>query len=221
MNISITSTEFALFLGLSIVIAILYYVGHKKNLKTIEAVSKSLESGLKPQDKEYTWLGGVLGFTGNYTVEDFEKVTASVFMLPRQSVLYFPFSYITTGYDRLEVLFFLKEKVWNEIHLIREVKPSYRMPTIFNAKSLNSERITINQKSFLVMFRNKSNEIKEIIGLGNKLEGLGIMHIALTPENRVLYVKLKINPGQVSMIETAMNHCLRYVSSRTPLKTHS
>ncbi|HDM75559.1 MAG TPA: hypothetical protein ENG51_03710 [Deltaproteobacteria bacterium] len=210
MSISITSAEFALFLGLSIVIAVLYYVGYKRNMKTIEAVSKSLENSLKPSDKEYTWLGGVLGFTGNYTIEGFEKVTASVFMLPRQSILYFPFSYITTGYDRVEVLFFLKNKVWNEVHVIRDIKPSYQMPKIFNAHLLKTEKLTINEKPFVVMYRNKTGEVDSIISLGQSLEPLGIMHIALTPEKRVLYVRLKIKPKSVSEIEDAMKTCLSY-----------
>ncbi len=213
MNISITSAEFALFLGLSIVIAVLYYVGHKRNIKAIEAVSKSLENSLKPQDKEYTWLGGALGFTGNYKIEGFEKVTASVFMLPRQSVLYFPFSYITTGYDRLEVLFFLKEKVWNEIHVIRELKPSYRMPKIFNAHILKKEKTVINHEPFIVMYRNKSKDIDKILSLGRSLEPLGVMHIALTPEKRVLYVKLKIRPKSVDSVELAMTQCVSHIKA--------
>ncbi len=213
MNISITSAEFAIFLGLSIVIAVLYYVGYRKNIKAIEAVSKSLEKGLNPADKEYTWLGGALGFTGNYSLEGFKKITASVFMLPRQSVLYYPFSYITTGYDRVEVLFFLKEKVWNEIHIIREVRPSYRMPKIFNKHLLKSEKTEINGKPFTVMYRNRTKDVEAILSFGSALEPLGIMHIALTPDNRVLYVRLRISPRSINNVERAMKKCTDYVRS--------
>ena len=215
MNISITSAEFALFLGLSIVIAVLYYVGYKRNIKAIEAVSRSLESSLKPRDKEYTWLGGALGFTGNYSIDGFQKVMASVFMLPRQSVLYFPFSYITTGYDRLEVLFYLKEKVWNEVHAIRKVKPSYRMPKIFNAEVLKTEKVLIGGSPFILMFRNKTDDVDTILSLARNLEPLGVMHIALTPEKRVLYVKLKIRPKSMADVEQAMKHCVSHAFGMT------
>ncbi len=215
MSISITSAEFALFLGLSIVIAALYYVGYKRNIRAIEAVSKSLENSLKPRDKEYTWLGGALGFTGNYSIDGFQKVMASVFMLPRQSVLYFPFSYITTGYDRLEVLFFLKEKVWNEVHVIRKVKPSYRMPKIFNADVLKAEKVVIGGCPFILMFRNKTGDVDMILSLARDLEPLGIMHIALTPEKRVLYVKLKIRPKSMEAVERAMKHCVSHAFEMT------
>ncbi len=211
LNIAISSWEFPIFLGLSIVIVVLYYIGYKKNIKAIEDVSKSLEKGLNPEDKEYIWLGGTLGFTGNFYVKGFKKISASVFMLPRQSILYYPFSLITTGYDRVEVLFFLKEKIENEVHIIRQVIPSYRMPKIFNINLLHKKKLKINNRSFILMYKNKTEDIKVILSLAQALEHLGVMHIALTPDNSVFYIKLKVSLNSIDNIEKAMKKCINYV----------
>ncbi len=218
MNISITSIEFAIFLGLSLAIAIWYFVGHKRNLRLIEKISKNIERALKPADKEYTWLGGVLGFTGNFEVNQFEKVTASVFMLPRQSVLYYPFSYLTTGFDRLEVLFYLKEKVWNEIHLVRKLVPHYWMPKIYNAESLKARDIEVNKKPFVVMYRKKSKEIDKIIKLAERLEPYHLMHIAITPQKSIFYIKLKVRPSDMDSTGKALHECMAFFRAHSDLK---
>lgn len=208
---SISSTAFIVFLLLSFGLTISYFVGHKKNLRVIESVSKCLEKALRPSDKEYTWLGGVLGFTGHFVLEDFKKVTASVFMLPRQSVLYFPFSYISTGYDRLEVMFYLKEKISNEMHVIRQVKPQYRMPSIYEKETLKSESVFFNGKAFLIMYRNRTREVSELITLGQNLESLGLMHIAVTPGKGIFYVKLKIILSDTEKIAQALEKCISFL----------
>ncbi len=212
---NLSNFGFIILLILSGVIAILYYVGYRKNIKAIEDVSKALERGLNPKKKEYIWLGGALGFTGNFEVQGFKKVSASVFMLPRQSVLYYPFSLITTGYDRLEVLFFLKEEVRNEVHIIKEVKFPYKMPKIFNVDLLKKEKIKINERSFILLYKNKTKDIEAILSLVYALEPLGIMHIALTPSNRVLYVKLKIDLNLIDKIEKAMKECVNFAIKNT------
>ena len=214
LNVAISSWEFAIFLGISILIAILYYVGYRKNLRVIEGVSKSLEKGLNPIEKEYTWLGGALGFRGDFKVKGFKKICASVFMLPRQSVLYYPFSLITTGYDRVEILFFLKEKIGNEVHVIKKAIVPYRMPKIFNAHLLKKEKIKINKRPFILMYKNNSKDVEAILSLARGLEPLGIMHIALTPKKSVLYLKLKINLKSIDKIEEVMKECLRFVDNK-------
>ena len=210
MNISITSSQFAVLLSLSIAIAIWYLVGYRRNLRLIERVSRNIEEALRPSDKEYVWLGGVLGFTGSFEVVDFKKVTASVFMLPRQSVLYYPFSYITTGYDRLEVFFYLKKKVYNEIHIIRITAPCW-MPKIYNADVLVSRKIELNEQPFILMYKDRTREVDKVLALGKILGLFNLMHIAVTPSKSIFYIRLKINPSELRKIQHALRECMVFL----------
>jgi len=216
LSISISNPLFAIILGLSVALAISYFYGHKKNLRLIERVSKCLEESLEPTDQEYTWLGGVLGFTGNFQVKGFDKVTASVFMLPRQSLLYFPFSYITTGCDRVEVMFYLKQKVTNEIHVIRKIMPSYRMPTIYEKESLHSENVQLHGKRFELMYRHRTGDVARFLAVAGRLEPQEFMHIALTPRKGIFYVRLKILPAEPEKISRAVADCLYFLKKWKP-----
>ena len=54
---------------LSIILVITFHYGNKKNIKLIKTVAKMLEEVFSPIDKEYIWLGGVVGFSAVYKVK--------------------------------------------------------------------------------------------------------------------------------------------------------
>ncbi len=187
---------------LSVGIGVSYYVGYRKNLSYIKKAASVLEEALKPKDQTYTWLGGVIGFSGEYVVKGFENVHASLFLLPRQSFLYMPIALVTTRYDRLEILFYLKGKVWNEVHAVQasEVKRT----RIFNEKFLKKEKIQVGGKDYLLYYRNRNEDVDSFLGLLGKISELGLVHMALTPEKSVLYGKFRVKVKEPGLLGEAV-----------------
>ena len=96
------------------------FLGRKKNLSIVKSVGNTLEEVLKPNDQDYTWLGGSIGFHANYKCKDFKNVEATLTLLPRQSPLYYPVSFLVSGFDKLYVTFFLKLKIKSEGHIVNK-----------------------------------------------------------------------------------------------------
>ncbi|MDY6986265.1 MAG: hypothetical protein SVE93_07730, partial [Candidatus Thermoplasmatota archaeon] len=92
-----------LLLLLSAVAMYHFFRGRKLNLLIMSKVSKDLEEALKPVDKEYTWLGGYVGFKARYKLRNAE-VEATLTLLPRHALLYFPISLIVTKADKLYIV---------------------------------------------------------------------------------------------------------------------
>jgi hypothetical protein len=92
-----------LLLLLSAVARYQFFRGRKLNLMIMKKISGELEDALAPLDKEYTWLGGYVGFKAKYALEKGEaEVTLT--LLPRQALLYLPFSLLINRGDRLYLI---------------------------------------------------------------------------------------------------------------------
>ncbi|GAB6163332.1 hypothetical protein JCM12298_24920 [Desulfothermus naphthae] len=97
------------------------------------------------------------------------------------------------------------------MHVIKKAIVPYRMPKISNAHLLKKKKIKINERPFILMYKNNSKDVGAILSLARCLEPLGIVHIGLTPKNSVLYVKLKISLKSIDKIEKVMRECLSLV----------
>jgi len=80
-----------------------FFKGRKLNLGIMSRVSKDLEEALKPLDKEYTWLGGYVGFKAKYKLKNAD-VEATLTLLPRHALLYLPISLLVNKADRLYIV---------------------------------------------------------------------------------------------------------------------
>lgn len=80
-----------------------FFKGRKLNLGIMSRVSKDLEEALKPLDKEYTWLGGYVGFKAKYKLKNAD-VEATLTLLPRHALLYSPISLLVNKADRLYIV---------------------------------------------------------------------------------------------------------------------
>lgn len=206
---------FSVVLLFSVVIAVGYMLGHRRNLKFIKNIASIIESEISPVDAVYTWLGGVLGFTVTYSVEGFNKVIASFFALPRQSLLYLPIAYLTTGYDKLEILFYLKRNINNEIHVIKRNSIPGRMPAIYNKDQLISENVNINNCSFIVFYRNKDNMLKKILELMAVMDKGCFFHMTLTPDNNILYIRLNVRYNGLKTLSSTVKKINQFILNKT------
>jgi hypothetical protein len=95
-----------------------FFRGRKLNLLIMSKVSKDLEESLKPLDKEYTWLGGYVGFRARYELKS-ATVETTLTLLPRQAFFYFPISLLIRRSDRLYIV--VKGRMGmeiNELHIL-------------------------------------------------------------------------------------------------------
>ncbi len=184
-----SSRLIALFIAVSLIISVVYYIGYRKNVKIMKKVAEALEDALKPKDKLYTYLGGVLGFSVEYQVEGTKKVLANLRLIPRQSVLYLPFMFLTSGKDNLQLLFYTKKPLKCEFHLIRKSPLNLTKPRIYNREKLRSEICNINGTTFEMLYESKNydNRFKKIADI---IPTKHFNHLAITTENNIIYVQL-------------------------------
>lgn len=152
---SVSGWAFVTFVVFSGVLVVWFYKGVRINVKRAKEVASILEDVLQPEDKIYTWLGGVIGFSAEYKVKGFEKVVANFRMIPRHSLLWLPFVWIVGRKDNLQLLFYLKRKVPGECHLLRE---SFLKKTkIYNNDNLRTEKVSLEGISFEAFYDKRNS----------------------------------------------------------------
>ena len=171
---------FGLFVIFSLILVVSFYWGVKANIKKAKEVAAELEHALSPEDKRYTWLGGVIGFYAEYKVKGFSKVTATLRLIPRHAVLWLPITLIFGRRDTLQMLFFLKVPVEGECHIVRRGK---------RVKIYNRERLKEEYEGNWMLLFDSRRQLERLRPLLNPLEPF-LIHCALTPDKRVLYLNL-------------------------------
>jgi len=197
----LNSRLFWLLIFLSIVLILVYQWGVKKNISFSKKISKILEKGLNTKDSQYTWLGGVLGFSARYVVDGFKKVEAILRLFPRHSLLYWPIAMALGHKDNLKILFYLedKNKIYpEEFHLIEKSYKTY----IKQHEQFKSKEIKIENKPFILLYKNYTPSFLKNNLTQNKSIFKCIRHIAYTKEKSVLYFEF------VSITETVLKNFL-------------
>ncbi len=184
------STKYiALLLAVSLIISIIYYFGYRKNVKIIKSIAVALEDALKPKDKLYTYLGGVLGFSVEYKVDGVKKVLANLRLIPRQSVLYLPFMFITSGKDNLQLLFYTKKPLRCEFHLVRKSPLNLTKPKIYNRDKLKKEPFILKDTKFDMLYESENYD-RKFLQIAKLLPIKYFNHLAITTDNNIIYVQL-------------------------------
>lgn len=175
-----------------------YYRGRKLNLLLMEHYIRAVKEMVNPEDENYTWLGGYIGFRAEYKVnrDNVRKFEYTLTLLPRQSILYFPISLLTSRHDRLYFVVKPFSKVKREAHLIQ--KGYYRFkPKIENEPLLQREVIEVDGKEYEALFEKRRDleNLKALLESFSKPDN--VKHIALTPSTNVLYVFMKPEPDTI------------------------
>ena len=181
---SVNSQTFLILLVFSLGLIGTYHWGMRYNLRLCRKWAQILEGLFSPQEKEYTWLGGVIGFTAEYKVFPFRRIKAVLRLVPRHSLLYWPFAFLMGRRDCLQILFYLPQSVKEEVHLIRK---GLRMPYISSQAKLKKQELRLQGVPFILLFEKEPPAFGQSIGF-HCLSGL--KHLALTKENNVCYLEL-------------------------------
>ncbi|ASJ09432.1 hypothetical protein A3L11_09405 [Thermococcus siculi] len=198
MDLTLTSTLLWAIMILAAITSIQFYKGRKWNLQLMYHYLESIEDVVKPEDKDYVWLGGYIGFRANYKVnrDNIRKFEYTLTLLPRHSLLYFPIALITSRHDKLYFVIKPFADIKREAHLIQ--KGYYRLkPDIENEPLLQREEIEIAGKKYEALFEKRRDveKLKSLIESMSKPHN--IKHVALTPKTNVFYVQMKPEPETI------------------------
>jgi len=192
--VRVSGELFGALIGASLILTVLYPVGHRRNLRLAKEMSGLLERELEPLDQEYTWLGGVMGFTGEFKVPGFKKVMVVYRLLPRQSALWLPFHFLTGDRDTVQALFYLDAPPRQEIHLVKG--GLFNNPRIYNLASLKEERMRLGGRKFKVLFEKDPHPAERLADFLGEALPL-VRHLAVTKEKGVFYLELPLPPSRL------------------------
>jgi hypothetical protein len=176
----------ALIVALAFATTFQFYKGRKLNLLLMKHYLHEIESVLKPSDKEYVWLGGYVGYKAKYNRG---KVEVTLTLLPRQSLLYFPISLLTSRHDKLYIVFKLRNRM-AEAHLIQ--RGYYRVKP-----KISASKITVVKVNDIVFeaYYNDEKSLKWLTELVKSLSVEDIRHISVSD---VLFVLMKPKPDTIA-----------------------
>ncbi len=115
--------SFLIFIILSIILIIGFYFGRQKNISIMLNFAKHLEELVKPEDKEYQWIGGIAGFKAKFKKRGFKRIEITFTLLPRHSLLFLPFSYLFFKGDRIFIVIEPINHFKKEWHLLNKKVP--------------------------------------------------------------------------------------------------
>ncbi len=205
------SRYITLFIGISVVISLIYIAGYKKNIKIMKQMAETLEKTFSPKDKLYTYLGGVLGFIAEYKIEGFEKVSVTLRLIPRQSALYLPFMFITSGKDSLQIMFYTKKPIASEFHIIKESPLKLTKPKIYNRDKLKSEKIETEGLRYEIL--KDDNHYEKFMDFVKLFDKKQFNHLAITKENSIVYVNLLFYKMDYDQLENSLKKAVNFIQT--------
>lgn len=210
--VTLTSGLLLAIMVLAAVASIQFYKGRKLNLQLMQHYLRSIEEVVKPEDRDYVWLGGYVGFRASYKVNraNMRKFEYTLTLLPRQSILYFPISLLVSRHDKIYFVIKPFAQIKHEAHLIQ--KGYYRMmPKIENKDFLQSEIIEIAGKEYEALYE-KRRDVENLKALVESFSRPhNVKHVSLTPKTNVFYVFMKPEPDTV---EEDVEKLVRFVNEK-------
>jgi len=203
--LSMSSGAFVGFIIISLWLVIGFQIGQRRNLRYIKTISRVLEDTLRVRDKKYTLIGGVVGFHAEYRTGGFERVEAIVSLIPRQSLLYLPLVWLRGGYDRLDLIFYCKGSLSGEAHIIKGPTPRSRVPGIINQDKLKTGVVKIGTVEYELLY-SSAESVTPLLEVVKEFPD--VVHIAYTPEKMALYLRVRLDPGDIKRIRMLLERAI-------------
>ncbi len=102
-----TSPWFYLLIAASLFLTLTYSWGRRKNKRIFLSAFNGLLAVVNSKDQQFTNIGGIAGYHANIVPKNntlVRRVDATITLLPRQSLMFMPFSLLVRRFDREEQL---------------------------------------------------------------------------------------------------------------------
>jgi len=196
----VTQPVFFLFVAFSCMLTIVYFWGRRENRRVFLSAFNDLIDVVKPDDQNFTNIGGVVGYHANLVLNNkgpFSKVDATITLLPRHSLLYMPISKLIMKFDRLFITMHARAKLPGEGHLIEKGYARFRGPKITNEHLLEKMEIRWGKFDFLLYYE-KYNIRDRLMAYVNKHPDPGILrHVAIVADQRKCFLFMIPKRGRV------------------------
>ena len=185
---------FVLLVTVALVVTMGYFFGRRKNLVLMQRYANVLEQALKPADQQYTWLGGYIGFKAEYKGKwgVVKKVSPTLHLKPRLSLLYYPVALLTMRHDKLYLIMETAKEIQGEAHLIQ--KGYYRVigPNIKNVEKFRRQEVNLGGRDFeLLCKERKQGERLLSWARGLMTDFNRVKHLSFTSSTNVLYALIE------------------------------
>jgi hypothetical protein len=203
---------FFLFIGFSVLLTLGYFWGRRSNKRIYRSAFSDLVDIVKPDDRNFTNIGGAIGFHANLFIKKkgtlCSRVDATITLLPRHSWLYLPISKLLRKYDRLFITLYLKKPPWEEAHLIESKYSKFMGSKIENAHLMHHEAVKWEDLDFHLYYHSQKmrDKLRSFMKT-NPAPGV-IRHIALVPEQKKGFVFMIPKQEQVARYFAPIYHWL-------------
>jgi hypothetical protein len=167
-----------------------YFWGRKKNRWIGGWISKETEAALQPKDTQYVNIGGTIGYHFTYALKaPFKEAKGTFTLLPRQSILYLPISFLIRRHDRYFLQLYTDERLPGEAHILREDYYRKDPNRITDAAAMRRDHVTMGGQTYLLLWRHAGLD-RRLRRLLERLEGRGetLLHFCCYPGNRNFYL---------------------------------
>ncbi|MCK4533941.1 MAG: hypothetical protein KAT81_00340 [Syntrophobacterales bacterium] len=197
----LTQPVFFLFIAFSFLLSFGYFWGRRQNKTLFLSAFNDLVDVVKPDDKNFTNIGGAIGYHANLFIKKkgaISRVDATITLLPRHSWLYLPISKLIRKYDRLFITLYLKQNPSGEGHLIERKYAGFGGPKITNVARLNKEKIKWGKYNFYLYYEGMKMRDHFMKFMDQNPEPGVIRHIAIVPDQKKGFVFMIPQKGQVA-----------------------
>ncbi len=197
----LTQPVFYLFVAFSFFLSAGYFWGRRRNSRIVLSAFDDLMNVFRPDDQNFTNIGGAIGYHANLYFKKkgffLSRVDATITMLPRHSLLYFPVSKLIRKYDRLFLTMYLKNTPPEECHLIEKQYSGFAGTKIANRERLKKETVTWGQMTFYLYYETPEIRGRLVKFIERNPDPGVIRHIAVVPDQKKCFLFMIPRRGEV------------------------
>lgn len=179
------SPAIAVVVAVAAFIGIMGVVGSRTNLRLARQFAGILEAAFRPTDKQYTNIGGVVGYHFQFeTGTALGKIRGTMTFLPRHTVLYLPFSLLAGRQDRLSIVMHQGASPPGQGHVIDARHHRNGWLPIEDEENMNRTAVTQNGRDFVVLWYNPLVRDRLTSALRRFPDPAGLRHFAYNGADR-------------------------------------
>lgn len=175
-----------------------YFWGRKKNRWIGGWIAKETEAALQPTETQYVNIGGTIGYHFTYAVRaPFTEAKGTFTLLPRQSILYLPLSFLIRRHDRYYLQLYTEERLPGEAHILEEAYYRKDPNRITDAAAMRRDRVTMGGRAYVLLWRHAGLD-RRLRQLLERLDGgETLVHFCCYPGNRNFFFYIAPTQGRL------------------------
>ncbi|MCK9356141.1 MAG: hypothetical protein M0R22_03195 [Dehalococcoidia bacterium] len=172
-----------------------YFLGRRRNVALMKEYAASVEKEVKPVDQQYTWIGGYIGYKGDFKVKDeiVKAVKVTLHLKPRMSIMYLPVSRFTMPHDKMYVVIESKRNLPGEAHLIQKGQYRFVPAGIDHVEKFQRRDVVLGGSEFQLLYLDARGE-KALLGWAESIKADDysmIKHLSFTSSTNVVYARFE------------------------------